>query len=153
MILPLIINNRAITNFREKPSFSVLFFALQCAPIINDSKLQLTAQCGAENRLTRATFKDKDVFKIIRSRSVNKAHGHDDISIRLHKFCDVEVVKPLSLIFKSCVQREIFPNLWKKLNIVPDHKKGDKQCMVNYRPVLLFPICSKIFEKIILIQF
>ena len=42
-----------------------------------------------------------------------------------------------------------FPNEWKKANIVPVHKKGDKQIIKNYRAVSLLPICSKIFEKII----
>ena len=59
------------------------------------------------------------------------------------------MVKPLSLIFKNCIQYGIFPNLWKKSNIVPIHKKGDKQCIVNYHPVLLLPICGKIFERLI----
>ena len=37
----------------------------------------------------------------------------------------------------------------KKANVAPVFKKGDKQCVKNYRPVSLFPICSKIFERII----
>ena len=34
-------------------------------------------------------------------------------------------------------------------NIIPVHKKNDKQCVNNYRPVSLLPICGKIFEKLI----
>ena len=30
-----------------------------------------------------------------------------------------------------------------KSNIVPVHLKEDKQCMVNYRPVSILPICGK----------
>ena len=36
----------------------------------------------------------------------------------------------------------------KKANLVPVYKKGDKQCLLNYRPVSLLPICGKIFEKL-----
>ena len=39
-----------------------------------------------------------------------------------------------------------FPIEWKKTNVVPIHEKNDKQCIRNYRPVSLLPICSKIFE-------
>ena len=42
-----------------------------------------------------------------------------------------------------------FPEEWKKANVVPLFKKGDKQCVKNYHPVSLLPICSKIFERII----
>ena len=42
-----------------------------------------------------------------------------------------------------------FPSEWKKGNVVPIHKKDDKQCLKNYRPISLLPICRKIFEKLI----
>ena len=37
----------------------------------------------------------------------------------------------------------------KKANVVPVHKKGNKQSLENYRPISLLPICSKIFERLI----
>ena len=36
----------------------------------------------------------------------------------------------------------------KKANIVPIHKKDDKQAAKNYRPVSLLLICGKIFERL-----
>ena len=58
------------------------------------------------------------------------------------------ICKPLSIIFKTCLRTGIFPLEWKKANIVPIHKKGDKQTVLNYRPVSLLPICGKIFERL-----
>ena len=43
----------------------------------------------------------------------------------------------------------IFPNTCKKSNIVPVHKKGDKQIVDNYGPVSLLPIFGKILERLI----
>ena len=60
------------------------------------------------------------------------------------------VYKPLAIIFKRCVDTGIFPSDWKKGNIVPIHKKGDKQTLKNYRPVSLLPICGKIIERLML---
>ena len=37
----------------------------------------------------------------------------------------------------------------KKANVVPVHKKSDKQCLKNYRPISLLPICRKILERLI----
>ena len=41
------------------------------------------------------------------------------------------------------------PNIWKKSNIVPVYKKGDKQIIDNYRPISLLPICGKIIGKVL----
>ena len=37
----------------------------------------------------------------------------------------------------------------KKINVVPVHKKIDKQILTSYRPVSLLPISGKIFERLI----
>ena len=42
-----------------------------------------------------------------------------------------------------------FPSERKKRNVVPIHKKDDKQCLQSYRLVSLLPICGKIFEMLI----
>ena len=60
------------------------------------------------------------------------------------KICDTAIVEPLSIIFNNCINQSLFPDIWKKSNICPIHKKGDKQIINNYRP-----ICGKIFERII----
>ena len=36
-----------------------------------------------------------------------------------------------------------------KANVVPIHKKGDKQTIKNYRPVSLLPICGKTIERLL----
>ena len=45
-----------------------------------------------------------------------------------------------------------FATQWKRANIVPVHKKNDKQIVSNYRPVSLLAICSTIFENLILMN-
>ena len=65
------------------------------------------------------------------------------------KLSHKSILKPLKLLFENCLRTGIFPDQWKKANIVPIHKKGDKQLLKNYRPVSLLPICGKVFERII----
>ena len=57
--------------------------------------------------------------------------------------------RPLELIFNDCLVNGIFPSVWKKGNIVPVHKKNDKQRLNNYRPISLLLMYSKIFERLI----
>ena len=86
----------------------------------------------------------------MRVLNINKTHGHDEISIRMIKICDEALVKPLSLIYSNCIDTGVFPDIWKKSNIVPVYKRGDKQIIDNYIPISLLPICGKILEKILL---
>ena len=51
-------------------------------------------------------------------------------------------------VFQFSLDCSIFPNNWKKANVIPVFKnKGDKSVVKNYRPVSLLPIFGKIFEK------
>ena len=77
------------------------------------------------------------ILKIVKVLNINKAHGHDEISVRMIKICGEALVKPLSLIYKNFSITEIFPNIWKKSSIVPVYKKGDKHIIDNYRPISL----------------
>ena len=63
------------------------------------------------------------IVKIIRSLDPNKAHGHDEISIRTIKICASLILKPLAILFRNCLEIECFPKEWKKANTVPVHKK------------------------------
>ena len=102
-----------------------------------------------ETKLSSFDIEDEDIYKIIKTLDINKAHGHDEVSIRMLKLCDKSIVKPLSIIFKNCKIKKTFPNLWKKANVVPIHKKGEKDLIKNYRPVSLLPIFGKFFERLI----
>ena len=48
------------------------------------------------------------------------------ISIPMLKICGDLILKPLGLIFKSCLENGKFPIKWKKANVVPVLKKKKK---------------------------
>ena len=89
-----------------------------------------------------------NIEKIIVSLNPNKAHGHDNISIRMLKTCGDTICKPLELIFKQALTTGMFRSEWKKGNITPCYKKGAKQNLKNYHPVSLLLICGKFFERL-----
>ena len=49
------------------------------------------------------------------------------ISIRMLKICGKSICRPLELIFSECISNGVFPSEWKKGNVVPIHKKNDRQ--------------------------
>ena len=132
----------------EKAELFNSFFLKQCSLINNRSTLPTHLQYLANNRLSSVTFYQDDIAKIIQNLGSGKAHGHDNISIRMLKICGSAIYKPLAITFKQCVDTGIFLSKWKKGNIVPIHKKGEKQTLKNYRPVSLLLICGKILERL-----
>ena len=51
------------------------------------------------------------------------------------KICGPAIFKPIPIIFKQCVNTSVFQSVSEKGNIVPIHKKGNKQILTNYRKV------------------
>ena len=135
IIPPILKEGKLESYFKIKATYFNSFFASQCIPLVNNSKLPDKITYNSAARLTSIKFDNNDILKIIRSLNINKAHGHDDISVRMIKMCDESLVHPLSLIFRGCIDTGIYPDIWKKSNIVPVHMKGDMQIVNNYRPV------------------
>ena len=123
------------------------FFRKQCTLLANGSKLPEHQAYLRNSIINSVPFSDDLVINIIRNWNVNKAHGHNDISIRMIKMFDESLVRQLSTIFRKCLNSYIYPSTWKK--VIPIYKKGYKQCVNNYRPVLLLPVFGKISEKLI----
>ena len=148
-IPPIYHNNKFVSYIKRKRDLFNSHFADQCTPLLNDSKLPSVLTVHTESLLESFHFSADHIGDIIKKLDPNKAHGHDMISIRMLKLCGDSIWKPLEIIFKNCLQEGIFPNEWKKANVVPIHKKNYKQILSNYRPVSLLPVCSKISERLI----
>ena len=99
----------------------------QCTLLVNNSKLPDKITYNSAVKLSSIKFDNNNILKIIRSLKVNKAHGHDGISVRTIKICYESLIQPFSLIFRGSIDIGVYPDTWKKSNIVPVYKKGDKQ--------------------------
>ena len=148
-IPPLIINNVYETDFLAKANIFNDFFASQCSLLDNNSTLPAFT-FSTNNRLNNIVINHESILKIIKGFNPAKAHGWDGISIRMIKICEKTIIRPLTIIFKKAITTGIYPESWKRGNIVPVHKKESKNLVKNYRPISLLPICGKIFEKLIL---
>ena len=148
LIPPTLKGNKYVSDFKEKTNYFNEFFSLQCSPVVNSSVLPSKSYLTASS-LESITISGSDILKTIRSVGINKAHGHDDVSVRMMEICDDAFVEPLKMLFVNSVNQAVFPSRWKKANVIPVHKKNEKYIVNNYRPVSLLPIASKIFEKAI----
>ena len=122
LILPILKGNKYVSDFKEKTNYFNEVFSFQCSPVVNSSvfpdKLYLPA-----SSLESITISGSYILKTIRSLDINKAHGHDDISVRMMKICDDAIVERLKMLFVNSVNQTVFPSRWKKANVIPVHKK------------------------------
>ena len=143
----LVVNNKFATDFKNKANIFDVFFSKKCTPLANGIKLPENQVYSTISKTNSVPFSDNLVIKIIRNLNVNKVHGHDDIPIRTIKMCHESLVRPLSMIFQHSLNSYIYPSTWSKANVIPIHKKDDKLCVNNYRPMSLLPVFEKIKIK------
>ena len=102
-----------------------MYFAEQCN-ILNTNSVIPEVKYISNKHLIDITFTSSDLSKIINDLNTSKAHGHDNISIKMIKMCGDTIITPLKLIFESAIKLGVFPDSWKKGNIIPVHKKENK---------------------------
>jgi hypothetical protein len=90
-----------------------------------------------------------EIEKFIKTLKVKDSKGYDDISNRILKKIYVSIMDALEIIFNKSLQEGIFPDNMKLSIVKPLYKGKDKSEIINYRPVCLLPVISKILEKIV----
>ena len=153
VIPPLLINNEFISNFKTKANYFNRFFNQQCTVISTDSSIPSSVNLKTNETVTKINFDEQLISKLIVALNPNKAHGHDGLSIRMLQMGSDSICKFLSIIFWNCLKAGYFPTTWKKANVVPVYKKGNKQVLSNYRPVSLLLFVANFLKKSFSIQF
>ena len=92
------------------------------------------------------------VEKLLKKLKPHKAAGPDKINPMVLQKLSKTAAPILQVIFTRSLRTGQVPLDWKKANVVPIYKKGLKHQAVNYRPVSLTCICSKVMEHIVASQ-
>ena len=140
------VGNKLVVYFKEAARLLNEFFASKCTSITNDSSLARLVLLNSESSLSAINFNNDDIFKLLDLSTLISLMAMITLSIRMIKICNKTIVKLPSLIYKNCTDTGIFPDLWKKSNIVRFIRKEIK-LLQNYRSVSLLPIFGKIIEK------
>ena len=102
------------------------------APELNDLKIE-----------------EEEIYKTLSTLNEWKAMGPDGIHPAVLKNCSSELAKPLRKIFQDTIEQGRIPTDWKRANVTPIFKKGQRTQASNYRPVSLTSQTCKVMEKII----
>ena len=139
------VDGKHATDIKTKVNIFNEYFAEQCTFLKNSSVFLINETFWTQSSLTSLDFNEEEILKIIRALSIHKAPGHDDISIRMIKICDKLLSKPWILLFQNSAKLSYFPDISKRSNIIPVHKKNDKEFVKNYRTISLLGEGNLIF--------
>ena len=95
-----------------------------------------------------------EVKKPLKEIDIKKAVGVNTIPPKLIKIGVNIIAERLTQAINCCLRQGIFPDNAKIASVVPVNKgKLDKYDVLNYRPVSIVNVFSKIYEKVIKNQF
>ncbi|MCG7865188.1 MAG: hypothetical protein JAY74_02330 [Candidatus Thiodiazotropha taylori] len=89
------------------------------------------------------------ILKLLSQLKPDKAAGPDSIKPVVLKQLKMEIAPVICLLFEKTLQTGQLPSEWKKAQVCPLFKKGDKTDPSNYRPISLTCILCKVMEHII----
>ena len=127
--------------------FSSVF--VQDNGLIPDQRNLLLNDNMNEHLINSVYFSSINVYDKIKKLKSKSAPGLDGISaILLKKLINV-VSFPLSILFNISLSSGTVPNAWKRAIVIPVYKKGETKNPINYRPISLTSIVSKLMESVI----
>lgn len=101
-------------------------------------------------QLQPVTF--NEVTKAIKSLRQDCSTGYDQIPAKFVKCGADFIASPLTHIINKCIEMSTFPDEWKVSRICPIPKTLSPSTLVDYRPISVLPVLSKVFERVILKQ-
>ena len=93
-MLLLLVNKSFVNGFKEKANLFNELFCKQCTPVANDSTLPPLLETRNET-LSSLEVIASDIEEIIKALNASKAHGHDEISIKILKLCESAITEQL----------------------------------------------------------
>ncbi len=105
-IPPLFLGGNFVVCCKEKAEAFNEYFAKQCTPFDTPSTLPQVRYHTAD-RLSQFVITVADVADLLKVLKAGKAHGHDDISVRMIQLCGNEICQPLVIVFRSILDTGI----------------------------------------------
>ena len=146
-IPPLIQNGQPINDPNDKANVFNQYFQSQTE--LDDSNIPVPELQQSNFSLSSIDLNTEEVQGTLKSLVTGKACGPDQINNRILKELAVELAPVLTDLFNTSLLHCTVPDIWKKANVSPVHKKDDKSSVDNYRPISLLSSVGKTMEKLI----
>ena len=97
----ILFNNIYITDIKEKANLLNDYFPQQCT-LIDGGPFPVFVS-KTNKSLSDVPFDESDIQVILKQLNPNKAHGWDNISIRMIQICGDSLVAPLLIVYKKTI--------------------------------------------------
>lgn len=94
-------------------------------------------------------FSCDEVLSALVKLDNSKGAGVDGLTPLLLKNCAASLVEPLTFLFNCSLEQKSFPSLWKTASMIPIHKSGSLNNVVNYRGISILCCLGKVFESLV----
>ena len=122
--------------------------ASEADPHSNLQKLMSNRDCTFKLQPVHPDMVGKLICNLKNSGSV----GLDFLDTKIIKLASPEITPALTHIINLSIRQSKFPTQFKKAKVVPLHKRGDVLSPLNYRPVAILPVLSKVLERAVFVQ-
>ena len=102
-----------------------------------------------ENKFSIPLATKEQINNIIKNLDTTKATGPDDIPASLVKLAADVLDEQLTFIINNDIKRKMFSESAKTAHVTPIFKGKNKTNKVNYRPISILSVFSKIYERFI----
>ena len=109
--------------------------------------LLLISKNGTTNSIYLRPVNEEEVSNILKDM-INSSAGWDCISPSIIKKTYEYFVVPLVHICNVSFLYGVFPNELKIAKVIPLFKGGESKYLINYRPVSVLPVFSKVLERL-----
>ena len=152
------LNNQVTDNVKEVSNIFNRFF-IDVGPnlartIVNQNPhhAPIMTDFSTHNSFFLEPTSATEITTIIFKMNDKKAAAIDKLSVKVLKSIARFIAEPLTYIINKSIETSIFPDHFKKAEVIPIYKAGDKTLPTNYRPISLISNLAKIYEKIIKVR-
>lgn len=149
--LPLIDNRDPLSSTNHINYFFVNIGKSIASPCdtCNDTSPPKTPYMSHPHSLVLLPTYFKEVESLIINLKTSYAIGRDGVSADFIKRYRQFLIQPITFMCNLAISTGKFPGEWKLAEVHPILKRGDGDCVNNYRPITILPALSKILERIV----
>ena len=115
----------------------------------NHSSVQMIETMYSYSSFQFKHINTKDVQDLFENLNPRKSCSDTGLMPKLMKKVAEGIAPSVTNLYNRCIENSNWPAIWKRGELTPIFKKGDKHNVENYRPITTLSIIDKVFESLL----